>query len=811
MKKAIFPLILFFAFLTVFILQAFYPSPFPENKVKQLLAKSNFLNLQYPQEKIYLHLDRPSYWSNDDIWFKAYLRNSPIPDCNLYVELINSSGTVMQKKILWAQNGLAYGDFHTADTITSGVYQIRAYTNWMRNFGEGWFFRKDLVILNIRDKVIDGVAISLTSKDIDFQFLPEGGIFLANVTNRMAFKAIDQNGKGLDVKGKVLDDQGNEVVKFKSLFKGMGSFLIQPQEGRKYAAEVIVADNIPMTIDLPNPQVEGVTLAINPNDSSNVHIQIAQTPSATVDSISTQYLLVGQTNGVVFYRKEITMKKDSYNYDIEKFKLPTGIIQFTLFDQDVIPRCERLVFINHHDFVNLEIKPDKSSYLTREKVQLDVNAMTAEGLPCLANLSMSVYNPEAQLKTEDYPNNILSHFLLNSELKGTIEDAAYYLKDDSLTTLLALDNLMLTHGYRHFEWKEIVENKFPNISYLPEGSITIKGKVENMLLKKTIPDCKVTMLFVKNQNGLYEQTTDSLGHFSFSNLFFNDTAFVSLQAVNSRGKNNTWIELDERSAISPKVSSLPVTYQYIKEKPTNTTTYLSEVSSELINKKWHLSDTILLGDINIVRTKVKKNDGHIRIYADADFVFDVTKQDDVYGNIFGMMDGRIPGVRYEESDKLFYIRGNAVPAQLMLDGVPVEADLISTLPASSFDKIEILKFAPMIGSKGNNGAIFFYSKAGIKFENLPIDKQGMKSATIIGYSVIRKFYSPQYITNVNSSRKTDFRSTLYWNPIVRTDSTGVANVSFYNSDQSGEVDVVVEGVTADGKLCRGLCRYNVTY
>jgi len=59
--------------------------------------------------------------------------------------------------------------------------------------------------------------------------------------------------------------------------------------------------------------------------------------------------------------------------------------------------------------------------------------------------------------------------------------------------------------------------------------------------------------------------------------------------------------------------------------------------------------------------------------------------------------------------------------------------------------------------------------------------------------------------------KNDFRSTLYWNPIVRTDSLGKASISFYNSDQTGEVQVVVEGITSDGKLCRGTGKYTVAH
>jgi hypothetical protein len=172
-----------------------------------------------------------------------------------------------------------------------------------------------------------------------------------------------------------------------------------------------------------------------------------------------------------------------------------------------------------------------------------------------------------------------------------------------------------------------------------------------------------------------------------------------------------------------------------------------------------------------------------------------------------MLDGRLAGVTYDADNKIFSIR-NGTAAILYLNSAPANAEEISSMPTSSFDKIEVLKYAPMT-SCATCGAIFFYTKRGAKFENVSTDDLGMKSAMITGYSLIRKFYSPQYEVQSVPSDKKDFRSTLYWNPIVRTDATGVANVAFYNSDQTGEVQIVVEGITSDGKLCRGLCKYNV--
>jgi hypothetical protein len=144
--------------------------------------------------------------------------------------------------------------------------------------------------------------------------------------------------------------------------------------------------------------------------------------------------------------------------------------------------------------------------------------------------------------------------------------------------------------------------------------------------------------------------------------------------------------------------------------------------------------------------------------------------------------------------------------QLYLDGVPVDGVFVDGLPASWFEKVEAVRMAPV--TQGFGPALFFYTKRG-ETRKKELDGIGMKSGEIVGYSVIRSFYYPAYKSTEPVDVKTDFRTTLYWNPIVRTDSTGVAQVSFYNSDETGKMQVVVEGITADGKLCRGLGSYFV--
>lgn len=792
--------------LLVLLFQSFYSGPETELKMSQLLARANTVNLQYPQETVYLHIDRPSYWANDDIWFKVYLKNSPLATCNLYVELLNSKGAVIQKKICWAQNGLSYGDFHLPDSTYTGVYQIRAYTNWMRNFDERGYFRKNIIIWNLRDKKEEPKAVSLKERKVDLQFFPEGGTFINNILTKVAFKAADQNGKGLDVKGRIVDELGNEVTTFKSGFKGMGSFTMTPLPGKRYRAEVMVANQLSMDAELPVAQAEGVALAIDKKGNDQLGIMISE-QTVSMNNASA-FTIVGRAAGEVFYKKEVVLENGVFNLELKKDILPAGIIQFTLFDNNLVPRCERLVFVNIPEVINVSIKPEEGEYSRRGKVTMDIEALDEKDNPCMTNLSVSAYHPETQLKMEEYPNNILSQFVLGSELKGIIEEPGYYFKDDSISTQTALDNLMLTHGWRHFEWKEIEQDKMLSMEYPAEESIQLRGSVKNYYTKKPISNGTVTMMTIKSLLSVKDQKTDSMGRFIFPDLYFNDTVKVTLQAENKKGKMNTIIELDKRSSTSPAAHYLPVTYQYKQENQGTTTDYLSTINPQVINRKWRLSDTILLNQVNVHGYKQKKNDGLVRMYGDADFVFDMAKQDNVYSSVFDAIDGRIPGVIFDNASNKFTARNQTL--LIYLDGIRVDDPyLLSTFSSNLFDKVEYVKMGITAGVNYPGGILYFYMKRGKLFENVNNLSMGIKGDEIIGYSVIRQFYSPRYSPEEVPETRNDFRNTLYWNPVVQTDSTGMTNVSYFNSDQTGEVEVVIEGVTSDGKLCRGSCKYNV--
>ncbi len=132
--------------------------------IDQLLSRSNTYYDRHPQEKLYLHLDKPEYTAGETVWFKVY---GTIGVENLlsklskivHVELINPSLQRAAYIRIPLVNGLGVGDIVLPDTITEGSYRLRAYTNWMRNSDDEFFYDRTLSISNGRsDNVTSTVA-----------------------------------------------------------------------------------------------------------------------------------------------------------------------------------------------------------------------------------------------------------------------------------------------------------------------------------------------------------------------------------------------------------------------------------------------------------------------------------------------------------------------------------------------------------------------------------------------------------------------------------------------------------------------------
>ncbi len=348
-------------------------------------------------------------------------------------------------------------------------------------------------------------AVPIVLNKIDLQFLPEGGELLAGFDNNLAFKAVNEFGKPADIQGIVKNSKGETVANFKSFHDGMGAFGFQPKQGENYTAHITQPENIAATYDIVAKQNQGaVLLAKTMKDKIEVRI------GANDAAFQKAYVVLQMGDKILFEQAIESENNAMGKLAIATKDFPMGIARLTLFDQNGTPRNERLVFLNRHKSLNINIKTDKAQYNPREKVSMKINVSDDKGQPVKGNFSLAVADDAQLTFANDKQGHILASLLLESELKGKIEEPNFYFDTKETKSLEALDYLMLTQGWRKFEWKDVGKEKEIVESYkFKNENATIKGYVVDAESKNRIGKLKIELLpdnivTYSNENGEYE-------------------------------------------------------------------------------------------------------------------------------------------------------------------------------------------------------------------------------------------------------------------------------------------------------------------
>lgn len=769
----------------------------------------------HPTEKAYLHFDKPYYAAGDTIYFKAYVTVNErhwLTDLSgvLHVELINTQNKIDKSLLLKINDGVCWGDFALPDSLPKGEYRIRAYTNLMRNGGEAAFFSRKIPVVSPQvEKIAEsGSALPVTNKP-DIQLLPEGGRLVAGLKSKVAFKAIGSNGLGLDVKGTVTDSAGNVVTTFASAHLGMGAFEIQPEGGKSYKANITFASGYQNTIGLPAIQQAGVTLAVNNDSLQRVSIQIKANAEYFKQNKDKAYKVVIYSGDVV---TTINNRLDctDIKFDMGKRRLHTGVNTVTLFSPDNVPLAERLFFVQNYDQLYLNLKTDKATYNTRGKVNINLNVKNRADSAVMGHFSVSVTDESKAPVDEDDENTILSSLLLTDDLKGVVERPGYYFKDINDTTLKNLDLIMLTHGYRNFEWKEVLKGENQPLKYQPEKSLEINGVVQTRR-GKALPNASVALITTGAGMVLSEQA-DGAGRFKFANLDFADSTRLILQAAKADGSNKTQLVYEPLPAagLSPVIKlNTNVNRQF--------NVYLQNAKAQLDDYiKYGSPRGILLRDVYIKDQKEKKDSYRSSVLGGPGHADQVVHMDDIKtgGLLTDKLNGILRGVQFiYERGRVHATTMDGAPL-IVVDGVvePFTPPFdINSLAPDDVETVEVLKYtsASMYGVNGGHGVLVFTTRISKSVDKNDIPSYGILPITPRGYYVARTFYSPQYTANESGFKRRDLRATIYWNPELSIDKAGNASMNFYNADDPGSYRVVVEGIDENGNIGRQVYRYTV--
>jgi hypothetical protein len=781
-------------------------------------------------EKVYLHVDRDSYYAGDNIWFKAYLidaldRLLTDHSSNLHVELISPFSKIVSNRIICLEGGLGNGDFRLPSDIKSGRYTLRAYTNYMRNYGDQLFFSKEIAVINSSDSSKISERVKYVENKIQVSFFPEGGSLVDNVSSIVAFKAVNYLGKGCDVSGKIYSSGGELITTFKSTHLGMGTFFLRPLPGLKYYSMVRGADSIDIKTELPASFSTGVTFSASINQNNELLITTKTNPETLALVSDNDLVLSFSIRNEVFKTIPIKIKSPVTSFVLPTDNLPDGILMITLSTIKDLPLSERLIYIEREAPLKIQIETDKSLYGKREPVTLKVSLSGDSIIEREGNVSLAAVDETFTNNASKFPRTISSWFLLESDVRGFVEDPSYYFDPSNPDRFRDLDLLLRTQGWRDFAWK------YDTTYFPPENGFTVSGRLRKDNKNKSFVDPRVSIgIFGSKSSLLKTVPVDSIGRFKLSDIDLTGQATLIATGIGKNDHPEGILTLDSvnynPAEVSDKLSAISILAENNQSKLKSYYTI-----NEAIKKKYKLSDTISLGEVNIISERQKdpqtaKVESSRLKYVKPDDELIVTEPMEGYRNIPELIRGKIPGVEVLgpdlNGDYKIYIRGvvsieGPTLPLVLIDGNQATFEDLLLMPVTIIDRIDVLKlvsstviFGLQADKNGQaaNGVINLITKAGgVSGVYKPVEYSA--KFKISGYIASRIFYSPQHLSDSNSDFKPDLRSTLLWNPDINLEGTNEVILNYYNGDNSSLVRIITEGITTTGIPVTGKAEYEV--
>ena len=869
----------------------------------------------YPQEKIHVMTDKPYYITGDTVWLRAFVVNAmdhqPVDASKfVYVELISPMNEVSMRIKIKERDGVFKGFLPLDPTkVAEGEYTLTAYTMFMQNQGEQYFFKKKVKItssfaikrkiehefewknqgndnesLKINLRYIDtdtgepcpynsfnymlpngeitdwtggnrNLSIDIDHKylndgavfvqygnygkyitfppssttNYDVSFFPEGGYLVPDCDNRMTFKAMDSNGKSIDITGDIVDSSGNNVASFATAHDGMGLVAFTPQAGMTYKAICQENELGKKTFNIPQARTDATILQVfHEGKTTKIEAHGSLQSTAIIAVQQRGRLLATGTQSV-------TIATDS---------LPAGVVQALLMNENGRMLSERLLFVSGKQVPHAKLSSNQNDYDSRELVQAYVDL--SEFDDPTGNIAVSV--TDNRTITPDSTTSILTNLLLQSDLQGTINNPAWYFVEPSRQQ--QLDLLMMTQGWRRYDVPHALAGKIVTPEFPIEQGQAMSGTVRTEWRNKLMENATIKVIAPGIR---YAETTtsDENGRWFIDNMAFPDSVKFVVQAESPKGSTLSNLKIDDEKF--PFVTGIPVKkrfqkaaelealeFSYISNQK-NRLRYIDGVANVLLDevvvtKKKHKAPENIYEYFSVrsfdyqffEKRHVNSYETAIRYFAGIvrtkHGLYSIRNRNDIVGILvdgvpletFTGQDaaGTIAGTREKNSRKMnpHTAKKTAKWSSMMPTG-PLESEtsyddtfnyLIQMYP---FEVVKQIDFIPGYsgiafgGGRYKGGVLCITTKDGSEKVARKTDYT-LKVVAPLGYQRPAEFYAPRYDTgNGGMGEGTDLRETIYWNPSIAIGSNKQARFNFYTGDAASTTyTITVEGVTQSGEL-----------
>lgn len=630
------------------------------------------------------------------------------------------------------------------------------------------------------------------TNDFDVKFFPEGGALINIPHQNVAFKAQGADGFSKEIEGFLFNSKGDTLTNFRSEHNGMGIFTMNPVNNETYYVTVRTNDSITKRFDLPAIEPKGISIAMS-HYKQEIRYEIQKTEATEWPQ---KLFLLAHTRGKLAILQPINPKRTFGKMNDSLFT--EGITHFMLIDEQGNALSERLIFVPDHKPNQWQITADQPTYGKREKVSLQIAAKDNEGNPVEGTFSVSITDRKS-IQPDSLADNILSNLLLTSDLKGYVEDPAFYFLNQDARTLRSIDYLMMTHGWRRHKMENVLRTPSLNFTNYIEKGQTISGRIMGFFganVKKG-PIC----VLAPKYNIIATTETDEKGQFIVNTSFRDSTTFL-VQARTKKGFAGVDILMDP-----PQYPVATHKAPYFNGATTFMEDYLMNTRDQ-----YYMEGGMRVYNLKEVTVTAKRERPSSKsIYTGGINTYTV-EEDRLqgYGQTAFDAASRLPSVTITNGSEI-HIRNNSEPAIIVIDDIVYEdaSDILKDIQVSDMSSISLLRGADavILGPRASGGAVVITLKDP---RNLPArPAQGIITYTPLGYSESVEFYHPTYDTpEKKNAQRSDFRSTVYWNPELRLDAEGKATIEYYTPDSTAPEDIIIEGVDKNGKVCRILQTIN---
>ncbi|WP_340063193.1 hypothetical protein [Ascidiimonas aurantiaca] len=672
-------------------------------------------------------------------------------------------------------------------------------------------------------------SIVLDEEHGTLQFFPEGGALVEGLESVVGFKYLDYRSKGAKVQGIIEDNNQNKVVEFESNILGMGQVSLLPEAGKTYYGVITTKNGNTFKFELPKPKTAGVVLSLGHNKS----YKELRVKNKIKNSDSVFVKLYHRGKNLYFLKSRF--KNGLFVYRFQNKDLPHGVVGLTVYDKNYRPVAERHFFNElKEERLHIKIGTDSKEYSIRDSVQVSITT-EYNGQPISSSVSVMAVDSSYFYGTNLRRNTIVSYFLLQSDVKGTVENPSYYF--DNNNHLADLDYLMLTQGWTNYKYRPKRQLKF----FQAEKGLEVTGTVGGMYKVSKRKRLKnntysINMLMMGEPLEVYTQDIDSTGYFKFAlrDSYGNGQKFV-IQPSDTKNKSSSFkVNIKRRKIpeIAYKTEKIIVPVDSVIQNK-----IIQKMQDDIRYDPFLLPNTIVLNEVvvsdyNLTPERAQMVDQH----GMPDVVIDnrelKKKEKNWTGRLYSWLlynypeELEIKRVGRNGQLEMASVHG-ADFTYVVIDGIPVDIQdyrHIGDIPLRGIKSTEIIRNAPTANKYFrdvfNCGlcspppfpailAIYTYSGKGL-YGAFP-NRTNMLNETAPQYSPLREYYVPPY----HDPSKIDWnvpdrRTLLYWKPDIITDRSGKTKTTFFNSDVTGKMVLICEGITINGKVGYSEWFYDVT-